>query len=121
MGGLLIGGDVELFSPAYIGPHVQGALHVGAPEIVVPHRPTGQPHPSALEAHLAFPVHHIAAGGDIQPGSLWMLPGDGGVQGVNPLEDGHLVRAKAQGSALAVVAHAPGELEVGEQDFLSPG
>src|SRR5699024_8443334 len=44
---VLVGGDVQLLPPAHIGPHLQGVLHVGAPEVVVPHRPAGQAHPGA--------------------------------------------------------------------------
>ena len=120
MGGVLVRGDVQLFPPAHVGPHGQGALHVGAPEVIVPHRPPGQPHPGTLEAQ-RLAVQHVAPGGDVQPGGLRVAGGDPGVQGMDALEDGDLVLAQLQGSACAVVAHLPGKLKFGNDDLFPPG
>ena len=121
VGGVLVGGDIQLFPPAHVGPHVQGAAHVGAPEIVVPHRPPGEAQPGALEHHPAvFPLD-VAPGGDVQPGGVGVAVGELGVQGVDALENGHLVLPQLQGGAPAVVAHLPGKLKPGHQNPLAPG
>ena len=121
VGGVLIGGDVQLFSPADVGPHIQGAADVGAPEVVVPHRPAGEAQPGALEHHLAVVVLDVAAGGDVQAGGVGMAVRELGVQGVDSLEDCHLVFGQLQGGAPAVVAHLPGKFELGHQDPFPPG
>ena len=120
VGPVLVGGDVQLLPPADVGPHVQGFGHAGAPEVVVPHGPAGQAHPGAFEPQV-LPLQHIGPGGDVQAHGGGVPAGAVVVEGVDALEDGHLVLPQAEGGAHLVVAHLPGELEVGHHDGLPLG
>ena len=116
----LEGGDVQFFTPADIGPHLQGPGHLGAPKAVVPDGPAGQPHPGGLEAEDGTLVH-VGAGRDIQLCGLGMPAGDVVVQGVDALKDGNFVLFQFKGGAQAVIAHLPGELISGNGNLLPLG
>ena len=116
---VLKGGDVQLFTPPHIGPHLHRHIRLPGPELGVPHGPSGQTHPCALVHHVPLLVHHVGAGGDIDLHGVPVFPGDDVVEGVDALEDGDFIRTQLEGVGLDGGAHLPGKLELGDEDFLT--
>ena len=96
IGILLIGGDIQLFAPADVGPHFQGKGRVAAPELVVPDDPAAQPQPGMVKHGAAVLVPQGAAGGDIQLEGVGVLTHDDVVQGVDALKNSQFIRAQVQ-------------------------
>ena len=110
-GPVLEGGDVG-FSPRRTLCHMgQGVGQVGAPEVIVPHRPAGDAHPGALEAQ-RFPVHECWSGPRY---TGWWPPGGG--RRCRRSGRGYPRRWRSRFSPAArgvprlVVAHLAGELD----------
>ena len=120
VGLILEGGDVHLLAPAHIGPHAHGLRRRGAPEVVVPDGAAHQTEPCAFEHDLSLKLH-IAAGGDIELEGLRVLVRDHVVQGVDALENDHLIAAQLDGLGGLLHPHPAGELIFGNKDALALG
>ena len=112
--------DVGKLAPADVAPHGHGHGRVGAAEIVVPHHAAHQAEPGALEDDAAV-EDNVAPGGDVELEGLGMPVGDHVVQGVDALEDHHLVLLELDGLGGLLNAHLAGELILRHIDPLALG
>ena len=116
--GLLVGGDVALFTAAHIGPHAERVGSRRAAEVVVAHGPADHAQPHAVKDLLIL-VEDVGCRGDKEPRGLRVAVGEHGVQAVDALKDHGLVFVQLQGRALFGDALAL-EVVVGHQDLLAP-
>lgn len=117
IGGEAVGADIAVFPFYNLGPHGQGALRGGVPELDIPHDAAHQAQVHGGD-HLAVGGLDLLLDADVQldTGPLWKLSGKLGVQTVDPLYNDHILGAQLIAPQLPLRA-AQGEIIGGHREL----
>ena len=116
----LVGGDIQPLSPADVLPQLQSKGRVAAPELEVPDNAAAEADPGLVKHQRTVLVQNIAPGGDIELEGSGVLSHDDVVQGVDALENRHVVLPQPHGPGEDVRAHLPGKLILRNMNQLPP-